>query len=63
MKRYVKEFAHDIISNVKNNNSMKTNVKVYITAQAEKILQNCERGFITDNEAMRSLVNIMKEGF
>lgn len=53
MKRYVKEYAADLIKAYGVNSYTVQNV-----IKIEKIVTQCERGYITSHEAVRLLVQV-----
>ena len=58
MKRYVKEFANDILNSYKKNMLMKQEIKNDGKNFIAYILENCEAGLITDKEAVRLLAKL-----
>lgn len=57
-KRYVKEFANDILESDKNNNLMKDWLKEERKETIEYILEDYNDGFITSIEAVYKLATI-----
>ena len=55
MKRYVKEFANEILNNDKKNKLMQPQIKKNRKAAIEEILEDCKNDFITNHEALSKL--------
>ena len=55
MKRYVKEFANEILNNDKKNKLMDLQIKKNRKAVIEENLEDCKNGFITNHEALSQL--------
>ena len=55
MKRYVKEFANEILNNDKKNKLMDLQIKKNRKAAIEEILEDCKNGLITNYEALSKL--------
>ena len=53
MKRYVKEFAADRIKSLKYANE---GIKQKAIERINKVIDLCERGFITDFEAVQQII-------
>ncbi len=58
MKRYVKEFANDILNSDKKNPLMKQEFKDKHKKLIASILEDCEAGLITNAEAVYQLATI-----
>lgn len=56
MKRYVKEFAKDVEARFKR--GMDTPVKEERLEKIRNILFYCEKGMLTDHEAVKALANM-----
>lgn len=52
MKRYVTEFANDIINTNKNNPLMRNDIKEKIENYIENVLQDYKAGLVTSREAI-----------
>ena len=61
MKRYVKEFANEILNNDKKNKLMQPQIKKNRKAAIEEILEDCKDGLITNHEALSQLFHFIKE--
>ena len=55
MKRYVKEFANEILNNDKKNKLIQPQIKKNRKAAIEEILEDCKNGLITNYEALSQL--------
>ena len=55
MKRYVKEFANEILNDDKKNKLMQSQIKKNRKAAIEAILEDCKNGYITNREALSQL--------
>ena len=55
MKRYVKEFANEILNNDKKNKLMQPQTKKNRKAAIEEILEDCKDGLVTNHEALSKL--------
>lgn len=55
MKRYVKEFANEILNDDKKNKLMQSQIKKNRKAAIEEILEDCKDGLITNHEALSQL--------
>lgn len=55
MKRYVKEFANEILNDDKKNKLMDSQTKKNRKAAIEEILEDCKSGYITKHEALSKL--------
>ena len=61
MKRYVKEFANEILNNDKKNKLMQPQIKKNRKAAIEEILEDCKNGLITNHEALSQLFHFIQE--
>ena len=61
MKRYVKEFANEILNNDKKNKLMQSQIKKNRKAAIEEILEDCKNGLITNHEALSQLFHFTQE--
>lgn len=58
MKRYVKEFASDRIKSLQYANE---DVKQKALERINKVIHLCERGYITDFEAVKQIIKVIEE--
>lgn len=58
MKRYVREFANDIINGYKNNELMRDDIRNELNGKIECVIGAADDGLITDLEAVEMIVNI-----
>lgn len=56
VERYIKEYANACAKEIKNNDSLKNNIKNRIIAKINKVVKLRDRGQITIDEAIKMIL-------
>lgn len=62
MKRYVKEFAQDMMKEINGAELMKDEIKFEYTTKINRIVECNRLGLITDFEAINEICKILRKG-
>lgn len=60
MKRFVQEYANYRISDIIKNKLMREDIKREAVEKIQKIVKRCERGLLSEDEAVYSILGAFK---